>query len=404
MGHDNRSNRHFAEKKPHTRIKHSIFTDTLKTSLSIANNLAIKDSRKQAAIYTYVDLFAGRGMFEDETEGSPLLALNMFETHLTHEPSKNNFSTIQLITIEKSEDDLTALSSELNERLENSECRNRLKVYCGCGSWEDYVSQIKGVLSDSKWGFIYADPFSTELDIEQLIQLIDSCKHFKDVLIFINFNTLVRQTKRGHINDINRVSKSLGIKPEQLLANEDFSDLFKGALQDRFSELKQIIIGVAIPVTVEKKLITADYFYLLFATDSIKVADGFLKAYEKQVNEYRDKYMQPSFLGEYLADEIVQFLKEKLSNDVSLFEIISYLFNKFLSWKSAITDVNYKVPTIRNIISCLNDLRNNNNIIVSCGEDFFYKRNTAHWNKGDLAYSKLRRGKDTRLIKIGLKR
>ena len=75
---DSRTEEHFFHKKPHTEIKHAIFQEVFKRSLYVAN----MHVRQNGEVYTYIDLFAGRGEFEDEAEGSPMLAFDIIEKHL----------------------------------------------------------------------------------------------------------------------------------------------------------------------------------------------------------------------------------------------------------------------------------------------------------------------------------
>jgi three-Cys-motif partner protein len=239
--------------------------------------------------FTYVDLFAGRGDFEDEAEGSPMLAFDIIERHILQDSDPgNHFKEIRIVAIDNDEETAKHLKVVLGQRMENSPAgQGDLEVYTGDRNWETYDVEIKQLLSQSKWGFIFADPFSTELDIEKLIRTMEAHKVFKDILVFTNYRTLSRQSRRKHANDIERVSKSLGIKEEQINQNADFREVFRTALKRKFSSLKAFTIGVAIPVAVGGKLIRADYFYLVLATDSIVVADSFLIAYENAVTQER---------------------------------------------------------------------------------------------------------------------
>lgn len=405
MKKDKRLQLHFARKKKHTQIKHAIFSETLKRSLFIANMLAARRPTGASRIYTYIDLFAGKGMFADDTEGSPLMARDIFEDHLTNTVVRNSFSEIRIIVTEKETDDLEKLVQLLEERTKKARLGDKLKIYCGVGSWENYTDQIKELLSESKWGFIYADPFSTELDIEALVQTISSFRVLKDIFIFANLNTLSRQAARRHENDIERVCRSLGIVDPAEIATEDFPEVFKNALKNKFSALKHFVTGVAIPITKEEKLIMADYFYLILATDSVKVADGFLDAYEDVVTQYKPEDKQQSFWRQhsFLEEKIEEFLKARTGRECGLVKIIDMLFNAFLSWKLAIGRSDYMVPNIRNIVGALNALFGDDKIEFRCPPSFLYKRQTTDVAKGSLKYSEIHGGKDTEVIKIKLK-
>ncbi|RAI11355.1 MAG: hypothetical protein DKM23_05515 [Candidatus Melainabacteria bacterium] len=49
------------EEKKHTKIKHDLFTEALKASLSIANSLNYKDNSNIP--FMYIDLYSGAGKF-----------------------------------------------------------------------------------------------------------------------------------------------------------------------------------------------------------------------------------------------------------------------------------------------------------------------------------------------------
>ena len=82
------------------------------------------------------------------------------------------------------------LSKGLRQRTDNSPgLKTLLEVYTGDRGWEIYDADIKQLLSQSKWGFVFADPFSTELDIQKLIRTIEAHSDFKDILVFMNYRT-----------------------------------------------------------------------------------------------------------------------------------------------------------------------------------------------------------------------
>ncbi len=333
-----------------------------------------------------------------------MIAYDIIENHLTSPESRNNFSEIRLILIEKEAADLDVLVSSLDEKIKAVNLGEKIKVYFGSGGWESFTGQIKGLLSESNWGFVYADPFSTELDIDVLVATIEKFKKLKDIFVFANFNTLARQTARAHVNDIQRVCKSIGVDPQRLSDNEDFSDLFKSALQKKISALKTFVTGVAIPITKKDKLITADYFYLILATDSVMVADGFLEAYEKVVNQHKMPELQQSFWTEepFLQKEILRILGSVKKR--TLQEIVMELFNDFLSWKVAIQKTDYRVPTIKNIVTSLNTLHKEEKVEFVCSNQFVYKRTMKEAKKGGLKFSEIHSGRDTGAITVKLKR
>lgn len=410
-----RSIKHFSKKKAHTQIKHAVFAGTLKTSLFIANMLAPRFNSPNSLTYTYIDLFAGPGKFQDEEKGSPLIAFQIFNEHLGTDGKVNNvFTKIRLVAIEKEEKDKVNLEGELDKEKQTSQCKDIIEVIIRDGDWEKHTSYIGSLLTESLWGFVFADPFSTELDIDKFIQLIEKGKSCKDFLIWANFRTLLRQATRKQGGDIERVCKSLGTTCEQLLGDNDFSDFFKTAIQKKFIKLKQFTIGVAVPVTVKEKLVSTDYFYLVCATDSLKVADGFLNAYEAELYIQKEKTEKPGSqqlsglfeshqVSTQLQLAVLSFLKEQSRKECSLYQLLNHLFNNFLSWRTAINTKNYEVPTMKNIVSSLNTIFKLKKIEFANAADYLYKRGTPENIAGSLSYSKIMSGKHAHNIKITLK-
>ena len=178
---DNRNANHFGEpKKLNTIIKHHLLSQTLQTSLSIANNKCVaykQNSNKTDNIYTYIDLFAGAGTFEDNSKGSPIIAYDILSEH--NNSLYNKFKKLQMACTEKHDESYQKLESTISTYTTN----NDIDCYIGQGSWESYKKNIELLLENSGWGFIFADPFSTELDIVALIETLKSYSNLKDILV-----------------------------------------------------------------------------------------------------------------------------------------------------------------------------------------------------------------------------
>ncbi len=192
-----------------------------------------------------------------------------------------------------------------------------------------------------------------------MICTMEAHKARKDILVFTNYRTLSRQSHRKHANDVERVCRSLGIKEEQINETDDFLQLFGAALKQKFALLKDFTIGVAIPVTVGGKLIKADYFYLILATNSIVVADSFLLAYENVVKIERGS---GSWGNLFEGDDILDIFSRSKVKTLSLRELMEELWDSFLSWKGAIKGPGYEIPTIKNTVDKLNALHVQNKL------------------------------------------
>ena len=95
--------KHFEVQNKHTELKHNLLKNTLNTAIGIANHFV---SKLPQPTYTYVDLFAGRGMFGDGTKGSPVIALEVLTNYLNSAINKN-FTNLRIVATEKNEENQT---------------------------------------------------------------------------------------------------------------------------------------------------------------------------------------------------------------------------------------------------------------------------------------------------------
>ncbi len=384
---DNRNANHFGEpKKLNTIIKHHLLSQTLQTSLSIANNKCVaykQNSNKTDNIYTYIDLFAGAGTFEDNSKGSPIIAYDILSEH--NNSLYNKFKKLQMACTEKHDESYQKLESTISTYTTN----NDIDCYIGQGSWESYKKNIELLLENSGWGFIFADPFSTELDIVALIETLKSYSNLKDILVFFNFNTLARQDGRRCLQDIDRICRTIGIDEKELLDDDsNFSVKFENKLIEHFKDLKKFVIGVGFPTTVKGDLINSDYFYLIFSTNTPVLVDTFLNAYEEMLDKYTNYsgMQQLALFGNPDKNYIYDVLKENFAEGCSLFELYMFITSKFLSWKE-LTKTQKKVPTIKNIVEILNEFESDNSIRIIAEEKFLYKKTSKNGKAGNLKYT-----------------
>lgn len=371
---------HFdSEKKPHTEIKHKIFYKTLESSLSIANiipNRSVYQKKK----YTYIDLYAGAGSFEDESKGSPLIAFDIIEKHLTNEDS--SFDEVWLVATEENTDNAKKLEQSLKEKA-GSINNEKVKIAVGKGKWETFDEPLKNILNNSQWGFIFADPFSVELRIGKLKEIFQGNIVFKDILLLVNNNNLKRvfgaqnlqiiadyfDCDLDFVNDLN-----LWVKTERITIEEAMQILIETTFKDLN---KDFVINVAIPTTQKDKLENSDRFYLTLITGSNAVADNFLTCYaellgEKQKQSDTGQLSLFSQLTEYKYFTLNQKITDIVgqSNKILLLTLFKKLYNDFYSWKKAHTD---EIPTSSNILKVINSLSEEGKLYIECPEDFLNK-------------------------------
>lgn len=356
---------HFNNEKPHTKIKHDLFTEALKASLSIANSLNYKD--KSNMPFMYIDLYAGAGKFTDEKDGSPLIALNLISKYM----EKRSFKHFEYIVTENNADNANKLDVNIsNKRKSLNITDNDLKMKLYCGHWEDLTSKLSKYIEARKWGFVFVDPFSLELNLQELINVLNHNIYYKDIMILINKNAQERVLGKPDSPDIQKICKYFGIEETKLKrlihfikinkkgTNEDIIQyLTKKALSQVDKDFK---IFAGISRTREGELENSDRFYLALLTSSIGVADSFLYKYSEllEEKELRNNGGQQNLFDtspqtKYTSlEEIVLQIICK-NKKLSLYKLTKRLFNVFLSWK--FTEDN-EIPHRRALLISLNNL------------------------------------------------
>jgi three-Cys-motif partner protein len=357
---------HFYEEKPHTKIKHQLLEAVLEISLSISNSM--NHSRNENKPYVYIDLYAGSGKFKDENNGSPLIALNAFKEY----KNKRSFENIEMVVAERNEQNAITLKQNIEDEKKELDL-NDISCSTYLGSWETYSIELQEYIKSNKWGFIFVDPFSLELNLGNLIDLIKSGLYYKDILILINKTAQERVLGKPDSPDIKKICKYFNVSEEFLQraiksitqkggSNEDIIQLLT---KRAFKELnKDYKINVAITRTRQGEIENADRFYLSLITSSFGVANKFLEKYSElleQKKEIQNNGQLGFSLFELTYNSLEQKVKEEINNNViSLHLLTKQLFNVFLSWKY--TEHN-EIPHKTALLRVLNNLLKNNEIV-----------------------------------------
>lgn len=145
----------------------------------------------------YIDGFAGKGMFDDGQEGSPIIACKIIQDAIRH--SKNPDPKIDAVFIEKK------YAEELKKNLEQF---SFAQVIPG-----EYQTELDGLeeLGTGRTLFMYVDPFGIKYLDCGLFDKIS--KHFDSAEVLLNFNSF------GFVRAACRL---YGI---EYLENEDFTDI-----------------------------------------------------------------------------------------------------------------------------------------------------------------------------------
>lgn len=386
MSNIDKTNKHFNNsKKEHTEIKHYLFENILTKSISIANIL----SKKQASSFVYIDLFAGAGTFGDNSYGSPLIAAQIIDK--LENSSINNFKNIQIVAIDKEKSNIDKLKQKYEEIIKN----NKIIFNPYCGSWEEYTKEVLTSLDKSNWGFVFADPFSTELVSTKLIDTIKNNVFVKDILIFYNYNTLNRQNARNYESDQKRVKDNIGAK--QIDKTINFKEFFKQTIINNLHAIKKYIIGISFPVAKNNKLTKSDYFYLVFCTDSVVLANKFLYFYEICLINYTE-YKKDNPIGiTNLEEKIEKFIID--SQTITLLELKDKFLDNFFEWKDYCTCPEI-IPTTENIVEILDNLYKEKKIQFKCNKIYIYQRQHNNKSIGMLNSNKIKSKADYKNIEI----
>ena len=358
---------YFKEKDPHSELKHELYTKTLEVSLSIANFFNKKGS------YTIVDLYAGQGKFDDGSKGSPILAL---ETCLRIKNKINNMP-ISFVFVEKDKESYEKLEKETKFFLKDKQVCEGMNVFFGNGDWTKFEGNLYELLNDSSWGFIFADPFANEIDIQKFSDLLEH-NYTKDVMVFINLIAIKRMS--GNYKTRSKIAKFLQISEQELtdiISKNGHEAYLMKKVQEAFKlEQKHYNLFASLPTTRNGKLIQSNTFCLQCATNSIGVADSFLNTYADILSV--GKTIQLNLFAEHQIEErIIEFLKNR-NGKASLYDIVAYTMERFLSWRDHEPK---EVPTTENVVSIINDMHKRKLLEWDTKEEYesFKKKNNTKY-------------------------
>lgn len=425
------------KKKISTLIKHEILREVLEVSLGTANmivrnrnftNYSIKDM-----IYSYVDLYAGQGIFalEEELEfnpdeilndedryGTPLYAYKIFKEFLETKGGKAGgvyFESLNLILCEKEEsyrENLKKFLSDFHNKTEKS-VRKGIKFSIH-SEWEKEKDTIKNLIGKSKFGLIFIDPFNLEASFNEIHDLLKGVVGKYDILMFINFGHIRRMKSRQRGSDKERIKAFLGLSDKEFeelskLESKDMIERVSNRMSELFLSLKRpnsFVLTATIPIQVKDKTIKQEYFGLILVTGAVSVAEAFVKKYAEAVTSMlssKPTNIQKSIFIK-LCLQVKQFRSKHLDikqapNQFTLYEIVRYVWSNILSFKSFIESyVEEEVPSIKNIIKCLNKMHKEN--LIDYSFDYREVNNNYISKSGFLKHSSIRSIKDLYNIKV----
>lgn len=350
-------NNHFEEKRQHTEIKHKLFYDTFSSILGISAKFSNNNS------FTYIDLYAGKGKFSDESFGSPLLAFNAI---LDSKHILSSFHEVKCFFSEENEESSDELYLNTKQMSESVDISN-VKVFIRQGAWSHKDEKLNEFLKYSTWGFIFIDPFANEVELDNLFSLIkEKCKRI-DFMLFINTQSLKRIAGLKSKNE--DIAKFLGINVQDVSRVIKDDDSIREALQVRFEETdKNYILNASIPTTRNNKLINIDNFQLILGTNSIGVSDAFLTSYMESLKLFKESITLNLF--DTLENDIFEIIK--CYKQLSINKIVQELYKNNNSWKYA--DI-HNLPTTDNIYVAVNNIYKRGGIYFDTLDKYINKNN-----------------------------
>jgi three-Cys-motif partner protein len=285
---------------PHSIAKHKILEGYLKAWFPIIS--------RYNNIINYIDGFAGPGVYSKGEQGSPIIALNVANSHTTELKGKINF-----IFIDERED----RTANLNGELKKLSIKSNFNVQVINGEFHRVIDEALSHLE--KEGkilaptFVFVDPFGFS-GIPAI--LIEKLLNIPNVEVFINFS----------VDSINRFigTKDADFHIDELFGAEKVVEIF-AASKDRVRDLRdlyQIMLNTLANYVRYFEMRNADnrpIYFLFFASNNEL---GHLKM--KEAMWRVDKEGDFKFSDATNPDQIIMFEKDDFGEEV--FDLIKEKF------------------------------------------------------------------------------
>jgi three-Cys-motif partner protein len=193
----------------HTRAKHQILEKYLSAWFPIMS----KYNRR----VLYIDGFAGRGRYDDGTEGSPQLAIRTLLNHTVL--AQRQSCEFLFMYIEKNADNAAALEAELQKLEDSGIVPDNVKWFVYNSSFDDHMQQVCDQMEVQGRNlaptFAFIDPFGyTRFPMKLLAQLAKS----PNTELFINFMVGFVQRFLERQGQEDAIQKLFGMDVDRVLA------------------------------------------------------------------------------------------------------------------------------------------------------------------------------------------
>ena len=334
----------FAKKKKWSELKDTILKNYLKPYIA-------KISKTNRPL-TIIDCFAGKGKFDDSSQGSPIIIMEQIKNFKT----TNNLSQINAIFIE------SKYYEDLNYNLKDYDDFKILK-----GTFEENIFSLLKINADNNL-FIYIDPYGFKsLDFSYFTKLVE--EKFNSLEILLNFNSIgfLREACRVFNYSFDQleedsdedyeIEEALDIKKMKTIANGDYwikiiSDFKNGLINFNEAEEKfienytaklKLLFSYIIKIPIKTKFKNIPKYRIIFITNHpdglILMSDNMSKIWKNIVDS--DKEGQESLFNifelydkglESIEDKIKRILKKKNSKvdlETLYLELIDYYEGQF---------------------------------------------------------------------------
>lgn len=210
----------FKEQKPWSKTKNDLLKNYLKPYFS-----KILHTKKKIC---YIDCFAGKGVFEDGSYGSPILALETIYDSIK-QAKLDSIPDVECYFIELNHAD------DLNKNLDNyKNLHSKIKIEVIDGAYENNILNILSKKQDYNI-FLYVDPYGIKaLDSEIFIKI--SKLQLNSIEFLINFNSF------GFFREACRVSSIDVVEDKKMNINKELEEYDMSKII-QVEELNKIAFG-----------------------------------------------------------------------------------------------------------------------------------------------------------------
>ena len=210
----------FKEQKPWSKTKNDLLKNYLKPYFS-----KILHTKKKIC---YIDCFAGKGVFEDGSYGSPILALETIYDSIK-QAKLDSIPNVECYFIELNHAD------DLNKNLDNyKNLHSKIKIVVIDGAYEKNILNILSKKQDYNI-FLYIDPYGIKaLDSNIFIKI--STLRLNSIEFLINFNSF------GFFREACRVSSIDVVEDKKVNINKELEE-YDMSKNIQVEELNKIAFG-----------------------------------------------------------------------------------------------------------------------------------------------------------------